>query len=762
MRSPWRLWCGASALTVALAGCGGSGGDGKQPQAFASQALFDPVPTISSDDAIVPFPFDGFFSGFTQPTLNIPNPDAISFLSAANQVDGFSTVADGFADFTSFLDYSTVPAHLLIINTATGQPLVYGTDFTIQTSNATAPDPVTRQNTPISAQRSRILIEWLKPLAPSTRYLVAFTKGIRTLDGGGVSASPEFSIVASSTPVSQQSSPELTALDATQRATLETLRAQLIEPTVSAISTATGIARDDIVLAWPFTTQSIGKSLAYVAAHVQADSGIFAYNTGVTTATAVGVPGADIYAGTVTVPYYLKNSGGDPHSSAPLASYWLADPTQPDLSASFLGQVPCGAFVQPPPGSGFVPSTSTTTCFPAPVKQSDEKIPMLVTVPSGLPRPSNGWPVVIYQHGITGNRTQALAIAPALAQAGFAVVAIDLPLHGLTDRSSPFYHNQLFANTPVSFLVTGERTFDLDLENNSAASPCTAAGPDGQIDSSGAWFINLSSLLTARDNLRQAEADLLRLRASLADLDLDHDGTPDIDMANVRFASLSLGSIAGIPFLANDHVVGAASLAVPGGGIAKLLDASKSIGPQISAGLACPPPAGGGLVEGSDDYESFIRFAQNIVDDGDPLNFAAASAAAHPIHLIEVVGGGDNGAGGTFPADTVVPNHALANSDPDNASEDLVTVASFNAGTNPLIAAMGLSSTGAIDVPVSTPSVVFTGAPLHYVVPFREGYHGSVLDPSVSPAATVEMQTETVNFLASDGLCLPLGGNCPR
>jgi len=37
-----------------------------------------------------------------------------------------------------------------------------------------------------------------------------------------------------------------------------------------------------------------------------------------------------------------------------------------------------------------------------------------------------------------------LSIGPALAKAGFVTVAIDLPLHGLTDKTSPFYHNQLF------------------------------------------------------------------------------------------------------------------------------------------------------------------------------------------------------------------------------------------------------------------------------------------------------------------------------
>ena len=49
-------------------------------------------------------------------------------------------------------------------------------------------------------------------------------------------------------------------------------------------------------------------------------------------------------------------------------------------------------------------------------------------------------------------------------------------------------------------METGERTFNLDLENNSTG----AAGADGQIDASGTWFLNWKSLITTRDNLREA------------------------------------------------------------------------------------------------------------------------------------------------------------------------------------------------------------------------------------------------------------------
>ena len=743
-----RPWC-ATALVAAifLTACGGGSGNqsqlasgaGNSPQTFNALAVFDPVPVNPQDAPAFPFPFDGLFAGFNDPTLNIPNSSNVPFVTAANLTDGFSTVASQFFDMTGFVDFSTITPNLLIINSATGAVLQPGVDYTLQGAAATSPD-LSGVARPIQDQRTRVLIEPLKPLAPSTRYLVALKASPKTTDGNSVIASAAFRVVRSATPVSQQSEPILASYNESQKATLEQLRAQVIRPVVAAIEQAAGLGDDQILLAWSFTTGSTDKTLKALAANPTVGT-LQVQNTGKTTQDAIGVAGADIYAGTATVPYYLGNSGGDTHSTVPLSTFWAADASKPDTSAKFLGQVPCGAFAigaTLPDGQTAKPSASTTVCFPLPVKKTTETIPLLVTVPTGQTKPAKGWPVVLFAHGITGDRTQMLAIAPALAQAGFVVVAIDLPLHGLPS-SSPFYRNQLFAGTPASGLMTGERTFDLDLVNNTTG----AAGPDGTTDSSGTHFINLTSLITSRDNLRQAVSDFVTLTASLGKLDLDHDGIADIDTTQVRFAGLSLGSIVGGTFMGVNTSVGAATLAVPGGAVAKLLDASKTFGPRISAGLAAS-----GVVEGTDTYETFLRFAQQLVDAGDPINYATAARANHPLHLIEVVN------------DTVVPNAAKAG--PASATQDLVTVSSFLAGTDPYVASLGLDVIGPLTPPVTTASIK-TGAKLGAVTVFAIGKHGSLLDPSGSAAnaaVTQEMQRETVNFLKSNGQCLPVGGNC--
>ena len=725
--------CSAAGLSA----CGGQNDPGGEDGGLETGvfSLFDPVAASPQ----VPFPFDGFFSGFKDPTLNIPNASNAPFVTQANLQDGFSTTASLFTDLLGKLDYDSLGQGLIIIDSSTGRPLVAGTDYTTQPSVATALNPLSRVEEPISNFRSRVLIEPLRPLKPSTRYVVVLTRALHSEDGTPARASELFTVVRSGTPVSEQTVPVLQTLNATQKATLEALRSTLIRPIVTQLGSF-GIAEDDIVLTWSFTTQSVSNTLDKLQANATAST-FAARNTGATLAqfNSAFPAIANVYFGTLSVPYYLATSGGNPQSTDPLTKYWLADATKPDTSKSFLGQVPCGAFATG--ANGFTPSESTTLCFPEPTKRADVTIPVIVTLPnaaSGRTMPAEGWPVVIFQHGITGNRSQALALAPALTLAGFAVVSIDLPLHGIQDNPSP-----------LRIPGVAERTFDLDLVNNTTG----AAGPDGVVDSSGTHFINLSSLLTSRDNIRQAVSDLIVLSKSVPGAILvSTAGAPDgnkFDGSKIRFVGHSLGGIVGGTLLGVNGDIGASTLAMPGGGIAKLLDASVTFGPRIAAGLQAS-----GVVEGSDNYETFLRFAQTIVDSADPINYAVAAKTKHPIHMLEVVGSA------TSAPDQVVPNSAPAN---DGVAvggikaNDKVTIEGFLSGTDPLHETMGLSAR-TFD---GSANVLLGEAARNNVVRFSAGDHGSILSPAASAAVTQEMQKETASFLASGGLCLPIGGSCP-
>jgi len=727
------------AALLLLAACGGTGdkGSGLEGTAANAYSLFDPV----ASSAVIPFPFDGLYStatdGSNDGTLAIPNSSAAPFVDAANQLDGFSTTASLFTDFIGYVDVdhaldidsTTHLPSVLLIDSSTLGVLIPGVDYRVASSRAV--DPAT--GLPLNQLRTRLLIEPLKPLKPQTTYLVVVTTQLKSRDGTPAQAADLFRVVRSTTPVSQQSEPVLTTITPNNQLKLEGIRQQFA-PMFGALQMA-GLQRENIVIAWPFTTQSTTKTLTQMAQHASAQSTTLVA-TGLTTQDLAAQlpPVADVYAGTTTLPYYL-GSPSLANPIAPLTAYWQADSTQPDSAASIHG-VSCALLA---------PSVSTTACYPLPLQQSLQTVPVLLTIPnaaSGKTMPVGGWPVVIFQHGITGDRSQMLAIAPALAMAGFATVAIDLPLHGLPPDS------------PLRLPGVAERTFDLDVLNNSTGAP----GPDGVADGSGASFINLSSLLTSRDNLRQAVVDLLNLKASVGGaLLLKADHSPagiSLSGSGVRLVGHSLGGIVASTFLGVDGGSEPAVLAMPGGGIAKLLDGSSAFGPRIAAGLAAA--SNNAIVEGNDNFETFLRFAQTVIDSADPLNFAAAASAAHPLLMLEVQG------------DTVVPNCTVA-TDSSCTAINTVTDPGYLSGTDPLARVLGLSYlpgpavADTLSVPAS--SQTLTGpAARNQRVRFAQGSHGSILDPgstATTLAVTCEMQGEVASFLASNGLLLQIGNACP-
>src|SRR5690606_29515666 len=128
-----------------------------------------------------------------------------------------------------------------------------------------------------------------------------------------------------------------------------------------------------------------------------------------------------------------------------------------------------------------------------------------------------------------------------------------------------------------------------------------------------------------------------------------------------------LGAIVGTAFLALEPNVNVGLLSVPGGGIARMLEASPTFGPRIRAGLA----AAAGLQPNTPSYDQFFGATQQIIDPADPINYGFVSAS-DAILLHEVVGNGSD-----VLADQVIPNSV--------AGAPL-------SGTEPLIRALGLST----------------------------------------------------------------------
>jgi len=292
-----------------------------------------------------------------------------------------------------------------------------------------------------------------------------------------------------------------------------------------------------------------------------------------------------------------------------------------------------------------------------------------------------------------------LPISESFAKICYAAVAIDLPLHGIDDNTSKLYMSNI------------ERTFDVDYVTQDSECNIIATQPDGKPDCSGTHYINLKSLLTARDNMRQSTSDFIALKNAL--------GTAigvKFDASQVSFVGHSLGAMAPFGFLTHrklDTVV----LANPGGGIAELLNNSPRFGPVIEAGLAAE-----GITKGSPEYDSFMLATQTIIDDADPINYANMAATNQKMLSFEVID------------DQVIPNSVET---------------ALLSGTDPLLSILDAKD---INISEANASGVITIYPkTNTVSRFTEGTHSSLLDPGTTPNVTIEMQTETVSFIKAKG-----------
>lgn len=704
-----RLFAAALLPSLFLAACGGgsnspravdtpvaTNNDGS-PVTGVITARFDP------SNGVVPNPTNLLLSGTTDLTINIPVADPTDFSNprvAINALDGFSTASPMSTGFSVPIKPSSVVAgsSVRVFQVTLTGPGGGVTGIT----NELQPNVEYVTALPSSDTSGRtVAIVPTKPLKQLTSYMVVMTNGITDNRGNDATPDQTYFLAKRTSPLCVGGASTDPLLPSATACALEPLR-QLTNSQEFAASQA-GIDPSKIVLSWVMTTQSITPVLGAVQARTAqtpaAATQIAPTGLNLSQLNPALPPIADVYIGTIDLPYYL-NAPTQTAPTAPLGGFWRAAP---------------GAYVPPFNQFGLDPtSTFVTFANPLPVANTTQKVPLVLTVPnaaSGKTKPAAGWPIVIFQHGITRNRSDAFAIAGTLASQGFAVIAIDAPLHGITDPASPLN----VANTPFAALGARERTFNLDLSNNTTGAP----GPDGVVDSSGSYFINLPSLLTSRDNIRQAVADLLVLARAVPSAHYSNSAT-DFDGSRIGFVGQSLGGIIGTVFMGVQPNVQVALLNVPGGGIPRLLEASPAFGPRIIAGLGAS-----GLSPGTPDYDAFFGAAQTVTDSADPINWALPAnnslLASKRLLLQEVVGGGD-----------VLPDQVIPNA---------VAGAPLS-GTEPLIRTLGLSA-----ITQSTQSA----AGIRGVVRFTQGNHGSLLDPTQYPAATAEMQGEMASLLVSQG-----------
>jgi Pla-1/cef family extracellular lipase len=768
------------------------------PIVAPARVVFDP------SNGVLSVPNDLLLQGSQDGTLNIPMDvptDTTDPFFALNALDGWSTtnpfvLGIDFPAGTS-LDGNSVfsPASVKIYETLMGgdsgcEEIPRGTACSVVGELTFGVDFVTQ------ASGNSIAVIPLKPLKAKTSYVLALTNNLQDNNGNAVAGSTTYELVRQSI----MTHPLATDAQKGLQGVVNSYEAAIV---------AAGADQDTLIYTMAFTTQSTVDVLAtakalmannvptMVANIMQGTPEVGIQDTGMSVADILAgripdalVPlysAANFMQGSIILPYYLGIPSAE-NPMAPVNEWWksLCDSGAmlAGLAASTPEAIPADA-TSITDGACMAISQAQGLAYPgfrdlgidterhltkfSPIPKANAEMPIVVQMttpdvnvanlvraglglPANLAEPDSGWPVVILQHGITSKKEDMLGLTGILSLYGFATVAIDHPLHGSR-----------------GFDITGPEGIPDGVDEINASTV------------SATHYMNLASLLTTRDNLRQSTSDLIGLRLGLNFLGgvYAEGNSVKIDSSNVHFLGHSLGAITGMNFIALANTpldpqvdplfaVKTNSLAMPGVMVANFLMESGAFGDVIKSNLAYAAseafqgyvaqvhlsettPTEAEMVgyfrsfyalltaeqqaELSGTFTQFSFAAQTVTDAGDPANYAAMMAATNtPTHLIEVVGNGSDNL-----SDQVIPN--------------TVSSTPFG-GTEGAIALLGLS--GISDTTQDADS------PVSGAVRYLFGHHGSILDPSpgsrgeapdalMTSAATAEMQSQVANFFSSDG-----------
>lgn len=635
-------------------------------------------PTVG-DPTQIPLPNDllrnpnpGPSQGLVDQIPNTPPFNAEPFLSLKS-MRGFSTAGNILIPFDGQIDASSVDGQSVLLIEGAPSNDAQEVDFTNTTiaCNLVVTNPEGGGN----AGSSTIVMQPIQPLRPFRNYFVIITNRIqaqgRSIGSPKTAGSPSINtgkLTKFPTPLVDGNGNSLVfpVPDASAQA-LEPLR-QFYQPVWSRVETITGQNRESIPFAFRFGTQPLFAGLTSIRQQIAVDNRALVPQAILldpsNNASTIGpvIPGAanvnNFFAAVPALAGLPRANINGVYTGVIRPRNFISG-SVPNKFAS-----PSGFFQ----GSG-LPGDPVTT----PAGQDQVALPYICCVPN-VANP----PVVIFQHGLGQSKSNIFAIADSLCQAGFAVIAVDLVAHGANafDTSNPAL--------------------------------------------SGQGFINLASLRTARDNIRQSSVNLSYLSQAILSGQTDLGDGTTLSASSPRYLGMSLGGIVGGVFTATEPGNQRAVLNVAGGRISTLLLDSAAISPQILAGLA-----GQGVNPGTDQFTQFFLIAQTVVDDADPFNYAAPALAgalkgnaalASRVLLQEAVG------------DLVVPN---------SATRDLANAFAL-AGmrhVQPIAQALPLLQTAAAPF-VGSGFFQYPGA-----------QHGFLLDPSQGNTAAVRFQA--INFLAA-------------
>lgn len=225
---------------------------------------------------------------------------------------------------------------------------------------------------------------------------------------------------------------------------------------------------------------------------------------------------------------------------------------------------------------------------------------------------------VIYQHGLGSDRSTVFAVAEALCAQGWAVLAIDIPFHGMRaalpaaalDNDHTFGPGEgadLFGDT------TGDAVY---------LAYVGAADEDGGLSPFHPFYV--------RDVIRQSVVDLMTASRVIDDGDwsplVAAGGPSDLTFADaaIGFVGVSLGGIVGTTFVTTEPRVGAAVLNVTGGALTHIVAGSPGFRGAFLPLLAPRVGLANEVLDGS-GHEIIFRpelgLYQMFLDAGDSMSF---------------------------------------------------------------------------------------------------------------------------------------------
>ncbi len=488
----------------------------------------------SSDPSATPFPSDRFtvreWHNNTFRRVNLPKPDctvkAVECLDieVINGLDGFSTQPRITIPFSGPIDPASVSSdNVYLVNL--GDTLTFRGFGQRVGINQTVWDPAT--NT-LVAQSDELLQQ-------HSRYLLVVTDGLRDAEGHRIVSGRFNDDVAH-------------GMHEYDRDLRDSMRS--------------GRHRDRIVAASLFTTQSITADLHKISHQIKRS-----------TPAPVNFNVADGGAARAVFPLanvssilFNRQTGTAPTfttTAMPVTALGAAGPT--------VGTVAYGKYTSPDyltPGK-FIPVTPTLTGQPVPQGSSDIIVQMFL--PAGT-KPAGGWPVAIFGHGFgDSSYNSPLVLASVYASQGIATVSINVVGHGGGSLGTLSVGLKSGGTVIVPALGRG-------IDQNG----------DGRIDSTeGSSADTAHSIIATRDSLRQTSADLMQLiRQIEAGVDVDGDGTVDLDPHRIYYSGQSFGGIYGTILLGVEPHVDAGVVNVPGGSINEIVRLSPVFRPLYVAAIA--------------------------------------------------------------------------------------------------------------------------------------------------------------------------------